>query len=244
MSNYHANWPAPSNVSALTTSRSNGYSQSPFHSNNLAYHVGDDENAVRENRTKLSQNLQLPGEPEWLEQIHSNICVVVEEDSNRRADAAITRHKNRTLAIMTADCLPILLCDKKGNEIAAIHSGWRGLSNGIIENTLSKMQSKPDSILAWIGPAICQSCFEVGEEVLDIFQNRYHFAKASFKKKSEEKWLANLAQLAEQALLYNGVKSVSLSNLCTYENKNDFYSYRRDAQTGRIATLIWLNATN
>ncbi|CEG61129.1 conserved protein of unknown function [Legionella micdadei] len=237
--NLYANWPAPSNVSALTTMRTSGSSQPPYDSNNLGLHVGDNEADVYANRKKLTASLKLPKEPEWLEQIHSNLCVVVEEESNRTADAAITRSTGFTLAIMTADCLPILLCNQQGSEIAAIHSGWRGLVNGVIENTLQKMHSSPKQLMAWIGPAICQSCYEVGGDVLEAYQSRYSFASNAFQRNGE-KWLANLPQLAERVLNSLGVLAVFQSKICTFEQKKDFYSYRREAQTGRMATLIWL----
>ncbi len=243
VTNLYASWPTPPNVSALTTMRTPGLSKAPYDANNLGLHVGDDETAVRTNRQSLVAALKLPKEPEWLEQIHSNHCVVVEEDKNRTADAAVTRSSAHPLAIMTADCLPIMLCNKQGTEIAAIHSGWRGLVNGVIENTLNKMQSSPEQLMAWIGPAICQSCYEVGGEVLDAYHNRYSFASKGFQPKGE-KWLANLSLLAELVLNSLGILAVYQSNICTFEQKNAFYSYRREAQTGRMATLIWLNDIN
>ena len=175
MNNLIANWPAPKNISALTTTRLHGASTGPYSHNNLALHVDDEKTSVLVNRTNLTKSLNLPGEPVWLNQIHSNQCVVVEDESLRDADASVTRHKNMPLVIMTADCLPILLCNQNGNEIAAVHAGWRGLLNGVIENTLLKMNSKPESLLAWIGPAICKSCFEIGEEVEQQYIEKYHF---------------------------------------------------------------------
>lgn len=241
--NLYANWPAPHNVSALTTMRTPGFSKPPYDSNNFGLHVGDSVADVNANRQAFKTLLDLPREPEWLEQIHSNVCVLVEEESNRTADASITRSNAHILAIMTADCLPIMLCNQQGTEIAAIHSGWRGLVNGVIENTLNKMTSSPTQLMAWIGPSICQSCYEVGGEVLDAYQNRYSFASSAFRRKGE-KWLANLPQLAELVLNSLGVLAVYQSNICTFEQKNDFYSYRREAQTGRMATIIWFNQHN
>ncbi len=240
LTNLHANWPAPPNVSALTTLRTPGFSHAPYDANNLALHVGDNDTHVYANRKNLIAALGHSREPEWLEQVHSNVCVVVEEEANRTADAAITRSPAYTLAIMTADCLPIMLCNKQGSEIAAIHSGWRGLATGVIENTLDKMQSPPQQLMAWIGPAICQSCYEVGDDVLAAYQHRYAFAPKAFRRKGE-KWLADLPLLAEFVLYSLGILAVYQSKICTFEQKRDFYSYRRDAQTGRMATLIWLN---
>lgn len=237
MSNLIANWPAPSNIGALTTCNTTGFSQSPFANNNLAYHVGDNEQHVLANRRALSRALALPNEPAWLEQTHTNRCVIAEDETNRLADAAITREKSIPLAIMTADCLPLLLCDKQGTEIAAIHAGWRGLANGIIENTLAKMKSTPDSLLAWIGPAICQSCYETGEDVKQTFINRYPYTSNTFLS-SNSRIHANLPKMAELILQTSGVMAVYQSGVCTFENKQ-FYSYRREAKTGRVATLIW-----
>lgn len=240
MRNLYANWPAPPTISALTTTRKSGSSAAPFAANNLGLHVGDDLKAVLANRQALKSSLGLTQEPEWLEQTHSNHCVLVEEEPYRHADAAVTRSQRHCLAIMTADCLPILLCNQQGSEIAAIHAGWRGLATGIVENTLKKIHSVPQQLMAWIGPAICQSCFEVGEEMRQIYQERYPFTLSAFKSK-EMKWLADLPSLAEKILNANGVCAVYHSGICTFEQKNSFYSYRREAQTGRMATLIWFN---
>lgn len=240
LTNLHANWPAPNNVTALTTTRNIGASKPPYDFNNLGFHVGDKEEDVKTNRNMLTVTLGLAKEPEWLYQTHSNSCIIVEEDGNRTADAAITRKTAHALAILTADCLPIMLCNKQGTEIAAIHSGWRGLVNGVIENTLAKMQSAPEHLMAWIGPAICQSCYEVGHEVYAAFQSQYSFADKAFRPK-KEKWLAGLAELAELVLNSLGILAVYQSKICTFEHSNDFYSYRREPQTGRMATLIWLN---
>lgn len=238
--NLIANWPAPKNVNALTTTRDFGFSKFPYHLNNLGLHVGDNEKDVLANRQELRSSLGLGKEPEWLDQTHSNSCIIVEEDANRTADAAITRSTAHILAILTADCLPILLANKQGTEIAAIHSGWRGLVNGVIENTLAKMNSAPEQLMAWLGPAICQSCYEVGHEVYEIFTSQYSFATQGFRPK-EEKWLAGLSQLAELILNSLGIVAVYPSQKCTFEQNKEFYSYRRASQTGRMATLIWLN---
>ncbi|ASQ45684.1 peptidoglycan editing factor PgeF [Legionella clemsonensis] len=243
MNKFYADWPAPANISAFTTLRSRGFSKPPFDKNNLALHVGDNSIDVILNRQQLRNDCKLINEPVWLDQTHSNLPVLVEEESNREADAAITRMPYQPLAIMTADCLPILLCNLEGNEVAAVHAGWRGLVNGIIENTLHKMQSSPAQLMAWIGPAICQTCFEVGNEVLQIFQNHYPDSAQNFYSQGE-KWHANLPRIAEQILNNLGVLAVYQSNICTFEQKNDFYSYRRESQTGRMATLIWFNKKN
>lgn len=236
-----ANWSAPTNITALTTTRIGGFSQAPYDSNNLALHVGDRDEDVQKNRQQLSELLKLPKEPVWLDQTHTNLCVVAEDETNRNADAAVTRSIDKPLVILTADCLPITLCNQQGTEIAAIHAGWRGLYNGIIENTLNKMRSSSTDLLAWIGPAISQEHYEVGEEVYHSFTTKYAASSVAFKPTTEKKWLANLPLIAECVLRSLGIQAVSQSNLCTFKLKNEFYSYRRQSQTGRIATLIWFN---
>lgn len=235
-----ANWPAPKNISALSTTRFSGFSQPPYDSNNMGLGIGDNDQHVMQNRAQLVDLLHLPGEPQWLRQTHSTHCVITEEDPNRNADAAITRSGKYPLVILTADCLPIMLCSRQGDEIAAIHAGWRGLAHGIVENTLGKLNSPVSSLLAWIGPSICQKCYEVGEEVYETFTNTYPSTKQAFKQ-VHAKWLANLPLIAEIILHLQGVEAVFQSALCTFELKNEFYSYRRTSQTGRIATLIWFN---
>lgn len=235
-----ANWPAPKNISALSTTRLGGHSQTPYDTNNLGLHVNDNALQVQKNRQQLRELLNLPDEPVWLEQTHSTICVVAEEETNRHADAAVSRSPMHPLVILTADCLPITVCNKQGSEIAAIHAGWRGLANGIIENTLNKMRSNPNDLMAWIGPAISQEHYETGEEVYSSFTANYSKSVIAFKPK-KEKWLANLPQIAE--LIFNslGINAVYQSNLCTFKQQKEFYSYRREPQTGRIGTLIWFN---
>ncbi|CAM4443302.1 MAG: Polyphenol oxidase [Legionella sp.] len=233
-------WPAPKNITALSTTRLSGYSLAPYNSNNLGLGVGDNDQHVLQNRQQLVELLHLPGEPQWLRQTHSTRCVLVEEDANREADASVTRSSKHPLVILTADCLPITLCNVQGNEIAAIHAGWKGLVNGIVENTLAKMHSKASDLLAWIGPAICQKCYEVGDEVYETFTTKYPFSKEAFKPVNS-KWLANLPKIAELVLNSQGINAVYQSELCTFESESELYSYRKTSQTGRIGTLIWFN---
>lgn len=235
-----ADWPAPKNISAVSTLRTGGVSKAPYDSNNLALHVGDNEMDVKNNRQNLVKQLHLPNEPIWLEQTHSTLCIVPEEDATRTADASVTRQAQNPLAIFTADCLPITLCNRQGTEIAAVHAGWRGLYNGIIENTLDKMHSAPSDIMAWIGPAISQKHYEVGEEVYDSFTKKHLKSIEAFKPLNN-KWLADLPKIAGLVLNSLGINAVFQSGLCTYTLENEFYSYRRHAQTGRIVTLIWFN---
>ncbi|MCW8450499.1 peptidoglycan editing factor PgeF [Legionella quinlivanii] len=238
MTYLQANWNAAANVRAVTTTRLQGFSQHPFDKNNLGQHVGDNPEHVQANRAFLMDSLKLPAKPEWLEQTHSTDCVIVEQDNNRQADSAITRSNQRVLAIMTADCLPIILSNTQGNEVAAIHAGWRGLANGIIENTLAKMTSKPQDLIAWVGPAICQSCYQTGPEVYDSFLTPYPFVHDCFLV-DDSRWRADLSAIAEKILTHHHVAQITQSNVCTFEQKNEFYSYRRAAQTGRMATLVW-----
>ncbi len=238
MTHLIANWPAPQTVQALTTTRFPGVSQHHYAANNLAMHVADNAAHVQQNRQNLIDSLQLPHEPIWLNQTHSTHCVVVENSAaSRDADAAVTRMRQLPLVIMTADCLPIVLCNQQGTEIAAIHAGWRGLANGIIENTLAKMHSDAQTCLAWIGPAICGQCYETGEEVRAQFMSRYPQAENAFFQHQGSLHM-NLSLMAEQILRELGVSSVTQSNACTFESEQ-YYSYRKQAQTGRIATLIW-----
>lgn len=240
MTHLIANWSAPAHVRALTTTRCTGASQHAYASNNMGLHVNDNIEHVITNRANLRQQLQLPNEPIWLNQTHTNRCVLVNDETvDRNADASVTRHTAYSLAIMTADCLPIVLCNREGTEIAAIHAGWRGLAHGIIENTLATMHSDPKSCLAWIGPAICERCYETGDEVLQTFLRHYSFAKQAFQQHNNHLH-ANLPQMAELILNSLGISNVSQSMACTYELNDQFYSYRRMAQTGRMATLIWL----
>ena len=229
----HAKWPAPRHIQAVTTTRTGGQSKAPFDSNNLALHVGDHHNDVEANRRALSAYLQLSHEPAWLNQTHSTRCVVIEDTPARDADAAITRVVKQPLVILTADCLPIVLCNRAGDEIAAIHAGWRGLANGIVEQTIAQMHSNPAELLAWIGPGICGRCYAVGAELIKQFSSRYPYTAHTFADQH-----ADLALLASLILTANDVSHITPSNLCTFEETNRCYSYRRNSQTGRIATLI------
>ncbi len=234
----NAQWPAPSNICAITTTRMGGVSQGDCATLNLASHVGDNPAHVATNRKILYEGLDLPSEPIWLNQTHSTTCVEVDVASDFNADAAISRQKNHVLAIMTADCLPILICDHQGSEIAAIHAGWRGLAMGIVENTLAKMHANLNHCMAWIGPAICGRCYATGPDVLDQFSRRYPYASEAFTDLNGQ-WYADLPKLATSILQHSGLQAVYSSQLCTFEADSPFYSYRRSPQTGRIASLIW-----
>ncbi len=230
-------WPAPSHVHAGTTCRQGGISQPPYDSLNLAQHVGDVPEAVRQNRARLA----LPTEPYWLQQVHGIKVVELDRHStpNVEADAAYTRYPEVICAVLTADCLPVLLCDIAGNEVAAVHAGWRGLCNGIIEATIGKFTAAPEQLMAWLGPAIGPEVYEVGEEVRQAFLERDPQAVQAFVATRPGHWLMDIYTLARQRLHNSGVQQISGAQYCTYREATRFYSYRRDGVTGRMATVIF-----
>lgn len=239
------NWPAPHNILALSTTRQEGHSAAPYGSFNLARHVGDLDKNVEKNRLLLTESLQLSSDPIWLEQVHSNQVVNIDEDQPCpiTADAAIATTPHRICVVMTADCLPILLCNQKGTKVAAIHAGWRGLAHGIIENTIHQLGEPPTELLAWLGPAIGPSKYEVSQDFFNTFMDQDVKNELAFQYQSTDKWLANLYLLATHRLMALGLKHIYGGEYCTYSDEKNFYSYRRDqGVTGRIATLIWLNA--
>ena len=219
------------------TTRRKGVSKSPFDSFNLATHVDDNLEDVLENRRLLATKLNLPTEPFWLEQIHSNCAVKVSADLILpKADASFSNQKNVVCAVMTADCLPVLMCSTDGTQIAAIHAGWRGLANGIISNTVAAL--KTTDLIVWLGAAIGAESFEVGDDVRDTFLKKSTNYSMAFKKK-DSKWLADIYQLARIELAHLGITQVFGGEFCTMTDAKRFYSYRRDNRTGRMATLIW-----
>ena len=234
-------WPAPANVKAVSSTRAGGCSTGPYCSLNLGNHVGDDAAVVSHNRQLFYTKAMMPAQPVWLNQTHSTRCITltrtVTDDIN--ADASFSRQSGLVCTVMTADCLPLLLCSKDGTEVAAVHAGWRGLCDGVIENTL-QLFSRPADCLAWLGPAISQRAFEVGPEVRTAFIRQDPAASSAFIAAKQDKWLADLYLLARQRLAHCGVTAVYGGEHCTYQQAADFFSYRRDGQTGRMATAIWL----
>lgn len=238
-------WPAPAGVRALMTTRSGGVSAPPYDSLNLAAHVGDDPAAVAENRRLL--RAVLPAEPLWLTQVHGTTVAEVGQDAaGVVADAAVARSPGQVCAVLTADCLPVLLCDERGSVVAAAHAGWRGLLAGVLEETVRSMGIGPARILAWLGPAIGPDAFEVGEEVRQAFIEQHDLAAIAFRPalpgtldKLPRKWLADLYALARLRLAQAGVERVYGGIGCTHRDAGRFYSYRRDGRTGRMAALIW-----
>jgi polyphenol oxidase len=234
-------WPAPARVRALVTTRLGGVSEGDCSSLNLALHVGDEVPAVIENRRRLAA--VLPGEPVWLNQVHGT--GVVEADRAPQgavADASLTRIPNTVCAVMTADCLPILLCDDAASVVAAVHAGWRGLAAGVIEAALDAMACSPGRVLAYLGPAIGPASFEMGDEVRAAFVERNPEAAAAFAFHSQGKWLADLYRLARIRLSAKGVSAVFGGGFDTFSDTQRFFSYRRSPRAGRMASLIWLGA--
>ncbi|MFI3184395.1 MAG: peptidoglycan editing factor PgeF [Methylococcaceae bacterium] len=231
-------WPAPANVHAATTLRNGGFSCGAYASLNPAMHVGDDVDSVRQNRQLIKASLALPGSPVWLDQVHSNRAVqALKHEALQQADASYTSESGVVCAVMTADCLPLLVCTADGSQVAAIHAGWRGLLAGVIGNTITAM--KNTDVLVWLGPAIGPECFEVGAEVRTAFLDKSTAFITAFKQQHNGKWLADIYQLARIDLAMLGINKVYGGGFCTVTEAERFYSYRRDKQTGRMATLIW-----
>lgn len=236
-------WPAPANVKAISTTRYGGASMGPFHSMNLGDHVGDDPAVVQVNRLFVEKALLLPSAPRWLKQVHGTTVVdAAEDDPGVEADGSFSSRPGTVCAVMTADCLPLLLCDRTGTRVAALHAGWRGLANGIVEAGVKALVIPGTELMAWLGPAIGPAAFEVGEEVRQAFVARDPRAAGAFTQAGGGKWLADIYRLAHLRLAALGVEQVYGGGFCTYTDSARFFSYRRDGVTGRMATLIWLDA--
>jgi YfiH family protein len=238
------NWPAPINIKACFTMRMDGHSKPPYESFNIGNHVGDDEKAVAANRKQLITELKLPQTPFWLNQVHGTQVACADDiDSATTADAIYARKTNNPCVILTADCMPLFLCDRQGTIVALAHAGWRGLAAGVIENTITAMKIPGKNILAWMGPAMGPQKFEVGSEVREQFLATDPDATAAFMPLPNQKWLANIYLLAQQRLHNCGVTAISGGDHCTFTEKEKFFSYRRDGkQSGRMAALIWIEA--
>lgn len=247
-------WPAPGRVRAAFTLRSRGVSRPPFDSFNVASHVGDEPRAVEENRARLRERLELTAEPAWLTQVHgphvADLDAVADLDSMAgldpgaargllEADAAVTRAAARICVIQVADCMPVLFAAADGTAIGAAHAGWRGLAGGVLEATVRAMNTPPAQVLAWLGPAIGQAHFEVGDEVRAAFMADDPGASAAFVANDRGRWQCDLYVLARLRLATIGVRSVHGGGWCTYADKARFFSYRRDGRCGRMAALIW-----
>ena len=245
---FRAGWPAPAHVHAGTTTRLNGASRGPFESFNLAAHVGDRPEAVAANRRQLRARLDLPAEPAWLQQRHGNRVARVKRDRPAAAagalaaipaDGAITDAPGEVCAVLTADCVPLLLCDRAGTGIAALHVGWRGLCSRITRSGVSMFDAAPRDLLAWIGPHVRQENYEVGADVVSACASIWPETRGAIRPGRPDHWYLDLAGLVKAELQQLGVTQVYDCNRCTYADKDLFYSYRRDGATGRMATLIW-----
>lgn len=234
-------WNAPTRVKAVSTTRQGGLSLPPYEAFNLATHVGDHPETVLANRALLKQALHLPSEPCWMQQVHSTqVLAATAENLGGCADANYSTQSGQVCVVMTADCLPVFFCDRAGTKVAVAHAGWRGLAAGILENTLQSLALPPEEVLVWLAPAISVKAFEVGEEVRAAFMAHDPRAADAFIFKDNTHWWADLYLLARQRLAHCGVLAVSGGEYCTFSDAALFYSYRREAVTGRMAHLIWL----
>ena len=235
-------WPAPAQVRACSTTRAGGVSSGGYASLNLADHVGDDPDCVARNRQRLVERLCLPAAPVWLRQVHGVRVVDAGQCGTcAEADASVVAHAGVVCGVLTADCLPLLLCDRHGTRVAAAHAGWRGLAAGVIEATVAAMACPTNELLAWLGPAISAQSYVVGDEVRAAFVSHQVAAARAFRPAPGGGWRADLYALARQRLAAIGVTAVYGGVHCTFREAARFYSYRRDgACSGRMASLIWL----
>jgi hypothetical protein len=235
-------WPAPAGVRAAFTLRSGGVSRAPFDSLNVGAHVGDAAEAVRENRRRVRAALELPEEPEWIEQVHGTQVLDPDADAGAAAgpaDAIIARRAGRVAVIQVADCLPVLFAAQQGEAVACAHAGWRGLAAGVLEASVRRLGVAPASLLAWLGPAIGREHFEVGAEVRAAFVRTDAADAAAFTPNTRGRFQCDLVALARARLARLGVTRVYGGTWCTYAARSRFFSYRRDGQCGRMAALIW-----
>jgi len=250
-------WPAPENVHAFTTTRTGGFSKAPFDSFNLGAYAGDELSSVMQNRQLL--DALLPQSPYWIKQVHGTRVLRVQgsnlgiHDNVMEADASFTQTPQTVLSILSADCMSVLFTNRSGTAVAAAHAGWRGLCDGVLENTIDlflreERNQTPEQLMAWIGPSISAQHYEVGAEVRDAFFRaadvRKHFLSDSCFRRSqssEQKYWANLPRIAMERMQALGIREIYGGDLCTYSDPDRFYSYRRQNPTGRFASLIWFN---
>lgn len=234
-------WSAPSHIKAFTTTRFGGVSQPPYEALNLGDHVGDNAEHVQHNRQLIQHYTAMPVQPCWLQQVHGTRVINADDwHHGIAADAIFARRPQQVCPVLTADCLPVLLTDQQGQQVAAIHAGWRGLLNGIIETTLRQFTTPTSTVLAWLGPAIGPQQFEVGSEVYAAFVERHASAAQAFIQTDATHYLADIYQLAKQRLQQQGVKLIFGGEHCTVQAPQ-FYSYRRDKTTGRMISVIWID---
>lgn len=233
-------WPAPRGVRALVTTRAGGSSRGTYAALNLGAHVGDDPVAVERNRARLRG--ALPADPVWLQQVHgTDVVDAASAPPLARADAAVARTRHVVCAVLTADCVPVLLAARGGEAVAIAHAGWRGLAAGVIEAAVARMRVPAASVIAWLGPAIGPRSYQVGPEVREAFVRHDAAAAGAFTPQREDRFLADLFLLARQRLAGAGVAAVHGGGRCTYTEAEQFYSYRREPATGRFASLVWID---
>lgn len=268
---YKADWPAPARVKAWVSVRDGGISHAPYSTLNLGTHVGDEPDAVAENRRRLAATLGLPAEPNWLTQVHGRRIVDLDEQWSGSADGAVTGRTGVVCAVLTADCLPVLLAERNGSRVGIAHAGWRGLAAGVLEAAVAAMNTPPAELLVWLGPAIGPDAYEVGDDVRTAFVDADADADAdaaaiadagadadadaaaiadagadadaamAFRPNARGRWQADLYALARMRLQQLGVTSIHGGGSCTYSEPERFFSHRREAPCGRMASLIWLS---
>ena len=232
------NWDAPDNIGCCYTTRIGGYSKNKFGHSNLSYDVGDSRVSVRKNREELKKSLNLTYEPVWMKQIHSSyIRKVTDSTKDLVCDSCYTSTTGLACAVLSADCLPILLCNSSGSKVGVIHAGWRGLANGIIPKFVSRFSKDPKDIICWIGPSISPANYLVRE---DVYKKLIKISSKIFIKHDTERWNLDLKLAAKMLLKSKGVNKIFSDDMCTYQNSNLYYSYRGENNTGRIASLIWI----
>ena len=234
-------WPAPPRVRAFVTTRAGGVSAGEYASMNLGGSSGDEEENVVHNRKIVRAHL--PGDPAYLAQVHGDHVVNLDmprEPGRPRADAAVTSRAGNVAVVLTADCMPVFLCDRAGRRVAVAHAGWRGLSGGVVENALASLESDPQEVVAWLGPAIGPEIFEVGAEVKEAFERGDANAGEAFRAHKPGKFMADLYALARRRLARAGVRDVYGGGFCTYQETDRFFSYRRAQRSGRMGAFIWI----
>lgn len=236
-----AEWPLATIINTVTTTRAGGVSLPPFDQLNLAGHVGDNLEHVLSNRQHIARVLNLPAEPAWLQQVHGNHVVKARcnTTASPEADASFTVERGVVCAVMTADCLPVVFSDSRGHCIGVAHAGWKGLLNGVLQHTIQHMSEHVRPEYAWLGPAIGPQAFEVGIDVYQAFVDQDSQFQSAFAAINSSKWHFDLYHAADHILDTAGIKHIYGGGLCTYSDKEQFYSYRRDGVTGRMATLVW-----
>lgn len=242
-----ANWHAPSHIHAGTTMRYGGVSTAPDDQLNLGMHVKDGHNSVLKNRQRLSRYLKLPAEPVWLNQVHGNSIIQIDsqvdlEITDKTADGSYSREANKVCVVTTADCLPLLLCDDEGAQIAAIHIGWRGFSKNIISVALEKFACAHHKLMAWLGPCISAGHYEIDATVFNASKKIFAGAEECFIETCMGHWLMDLKLLVSKQLITLEVGHIYTSPYCTYSDQTRFFSHRRDGTTGRMASLIWIDS--